>query len=411
MTPLRERYGVDMPGWRNELGPGPDRRRNGRLVLPVLAALLAGACAGTSTPAPSRTPAPTAAPTASPSPSPTADVAALFESKAAAMQGLNTTLAGQITFNEASGPIGGPIAGVYAASGGDEHTRLSVTVGTITEVQEEIVFAGTDYQRKGSEPWFEIGPAAPASSATSSGGLESILGTSLRDVGVEAKDGQQLHHLEPMSGAPIPPSAFGLGGIAGVTSVSLDFYAQDDGTPAVMSVGLVGTTPVNDEPTSFDVSVDFDFQPGPASITAPSLVWTRYEEPAAFYSVGYPEDWDADTKTETKEFLGPQSEALFVNGYKDPGDTLTKLTAATVSYDRKKLKATIDSSVAGKLDDQPARVITSHYLVDGQKVFGIDVVSIYKGFGYWITWGSPAGNEDIDSEEFQPILDSFTFTH
>jgi hypothetical protein len=56
-------------------------------------------------------------------------------------------------------------------------------------------------------------------------------------------------------------------------------------------------------------------------------------------------------------------------------------------------------------------VTTSHYLLDGQRVFGIDVLSVYKGFDYWITWGSPAGNEDLDIEEFQPILDSFSFTH
>lgn len=327
------------------------------------------------------------------------------------MQGINATLTGQITFNEPSGPIGGPVSGVYAFSGDNEHTRISVTVAAVTEVQEEIVYAGTDYQRKGAAPWFEIGPAPSASSAAPDGDLDAIMAAPMRDAGIESKDGQQLHDLKPLSGAAIPPSALGLGSFGGASSASLDFFVTADGTLAVMSVGLSGTTTINDSPTPFDLMVDFDLQAGPPTITAPSLVWTRYEAPSGFYSVGYPEDWDADTKTETKEFLGDESEALFVNGYKDPGDTLDKLAAATVSYDRKKLKATIDSSVAGKLDGQPARVITSHYPLDGQKIFGIDVVAIYKGYGYWITWGSPAGNEDIDSEEFQPILDSFTFTH
>lgn len=178
-----------------------------------------------------------------------------------------------------------------------------------------------------------------------------------------------------------------------------------------MSVGMTGTTKIEGRQTPFDLSVDFNFQAGPPSITAPDLVWTRYTAKSAFYSLGYPKDWDIDTKTETKEFLGPESEAVFVNGLKEAGDTLAKLTASTASYDRKKLKATINSNVPGKLGGQPARVITSHYLLDGQRVFGIDVLSVHKGFDYWITWGSPAGNEDLDIEEFQPILDSFSFTH
>jgi hypothetical protein len=88
-------------------------------------------------------------------------------------------------------------------------------------------------------------------------------GIVLTDEGVETKFGQQLRRLSVANLAGVDLSAFGISAGPGQENLSLSnlsFWAQDDGTPAGLSIGasfdqkILGTA--SHETVTLDIGID-----------------------------------------------------------------------------------------------------------------------------------------------------------
>ncbi len=187
--------------------------------------------------APSSAPAatPTAVPTTAPTPSPTpADVSAVFIKKLASP---DFKAAATITGTMSVGTVSGGITGSGAFSGPDSRTDLTITAGTFTQETASVSVGTTSWSRRSPGPWLEDPAKAAGSPDTSIGAvIKSML--SVTDLGVETRGGKSLHHLRSANGNAIPPAVFGVDpAVAKDAAFTLDFYATDDGTPAIMAIG------------------------------------------------------------------------------------------------------------------------------------------------------------------------------
>jgi hypothetical protein len=91
---------------------------------------------------------------------------------------------------------------------------------------------------------------------------------------VEAKFGRQLHNLSVADVAGVDLSAFGITagpGQENLTVSSLSFWAEDDGTPAGLSIGASLDQKIFGTPTHETVTLDISIDTlSGVSITAPT---------------------------------------------------------------------------------------------------------------------------------------------
>jgi hypothetical protein len=181
-------------------------------------------------------------PSPGPTPSSSPDAAKSFSRSSRESFAAHCAISGRLTVGSAPYPL----SGAFDVGGGDSHQVLTVATPGAPQTSESIKAAGIDYVKRGAL-WF----VKPAEDATSSKDLASVLRTMLdvRDTGTELKDGRLLHHLESRGGASIPLSAIGSADPAGDGVVSIDFYVEDDGTPALMEIEA-SWTQVSGSPTA-----------------------------------------------------------------------------------------------------------------------------------------------------------------
>jgi hypothetical protein len=161
---------------------------------------------------------------------------------------------GSITATTIFGSRSGPVTGTFKVKGGDSAYSISAKILGITSTIDNIVVGDWAYSRTNGGEWTK----APASGKT----LQAFVGGGivLTDEGVEAKFGRQLHHLTVANMAGVDLSAFGISVGTGQETVSLSFWAEDDGTPAGLSIQasldqkIVGTP--SHETVTLDISID-----------------------------------------------------------------------------------------------------------------------------------------------------------
>ena len=122
----------------------------------------------------------------------------------------------------------------------DESSQSSTTITIAGNKQTtELIEQGPkdpdgakSWTRQDQGPWVEREPKDQPSLFET---IEALSG--IEDVGVVMKDGKPLHHLQAKGGNEISPEALGFD-IEGATdpSFTLDLYATEDGTPAIIAV-------------------------------------------------------------------------------------------------------------------------------------------------------------------------------
>jgi hypothetical protein len=167
------------------------------------------------------------------------------------------SVVGSITVALIVGSTSGSITGTFKFKGGDSADSITSQILGITTTYDNIVVGDWAYSRTNGGQWTK----APASGKTLQGFVGS--GIVLTDEGLEAKFGQQLHRLTVANMAGVDLSAFGI--TAGpdqenLTVSSLSFWAEDDGTPAGLSVVAsldqkILYTPSH-ETVTLDISID-----------------------------------------------------------------------------------------------------------------------------------------------------------
>jgi hypothetical protein len=138
------------------------------------------------------------------------------------------TVKAAVTFGSTSGPI----TGTFMVKGGDSDVSITTKILGATITYDSIVVGDTAYTRSNGGSW----NTSPASGKT----LQGVVGNiALVDAGVQDKFGKQLHHLTVANISGVDPSAFGITAGAdqkNLTLESLSFWAEDDGTPAGVSL-------------------------------------------------------------------------------------------------------------------------------------------------------------------------------
>ena len=185
------------------------------------------------------TPTPTPTPTATASSTPTAGPTALstldaFEAWVAgsefqAQGSVSGTVQAKLIFGSTSGTV----SGTFKVKGGDSDVSAAFQILGSTISYDSVVVDGSSYSRTNGGGWSQ----SQASGQTLQAFLRS--GVVLTDEGVETWSGRQLHHLTVADPSGIDPSAVGIAAGAGQENLAIDalsFWADDDGTPAGLSI-------------------------------------------------------------------------------------------------------------------------------------------------------------------------------
>jgi hypothetical protein len=160
---------------------------------------------------------------------------------------------GSIAVKLIVGSTSGSIAGMFKVKGGDSAFSITSKILGVTSTNDNIVVGGWAYSRTNGGQWTK----APASGKTLQGFVGS--GIVLIDEGVEAKFGRQLHRLAVADMAGVDLSAFGMTAGSGQENLivsSLSFWAEDDGTPAGLSIQASLDQKILNTPSHETVTLD-----------------------------------------------------------------------------------------------------------------------------------------------------------
>jgi hypothetical protein len=379
----------------------------GMLLAMIVGASAAG-CSGSSpsdavpptSPSTSATPAPVATEAATPTPSPSPDVATLFASQFAG----DFAAAGPIVGTISLGNLEGQISGVMAANGGNSAFQMMLSIPEVLSTSSyQIRVDGKKYESNDGGPFFEVDPSS------TSPGLSSVMtaaALTAKDDGIVSVNGEDLHHMVPASGNAITAADLGMSdpSMADATG-TLDFYARDDGSLALMSLSLTWDMAVGEQQVPASMAMDFTFNPGDTSIiSAPDQVWTRYASDRFDYSVGYPigwglyeaandGDWDVFAYSPT-EYTAIARDRLS----KDQADNLAGYVKAYIGIEKKTSKAMPETSEAITALGGDAWRLTYHRNVNGDDLYSVHTLFVRGQDAYQVFTFGPTGSEaDIDS--------------
>ena len=164
---------------------------------------------------------------------------------------------GSIAVTTVLGSTSGSVSGTFKVKGADSDFSITSKVLGITATNDNIVVGDWSYSRTDGGQWTK----APASGKT----LQGFVGSGILffDAGVGAKFGKQLHQLTVANMAGVDLSAFGISAGSGQENLSvssLSFWAEDEGTPAGLTIRAsfdqkIVSTPSH-ETVTLDISID-----------------------------------------------------------------------------------------------------------------------------------------------------------
>lgn len=390
--------------------PMPTRR----LLVGLTVVGLLGGCTSSATTAPSALPATPATPsvaiitpvaTATPTPSPI-DVAATFiKTMANPALSANLDLTGTLT----AGKLEIPVSGSMTLHGHDTQSSMTLAMPGGSQTTESINVGADSYTRTAPGPW--LWEANKTTDASLTQALAGLLNAS--DAGVVTKGGRQLHHIVPAGGFSIPPSAFGLTDPAiRNPTVTIDFYADDHGQPAIMAIGVSWTQAAGTQTVPATMALDMAFRDlgSAVRIEAPSDVWTTFTSKRFGYSAAHPADWTVKEAKSDDEF-GPAGQALVYVAPETVGAmalaSFRDQLVASYNVEFGKPESDTDTTLGG----QPARLLVWHATNKaGQQLFLEDVITVRNSTGWELFLVDLAGNESADLAVFNALTATFAFT-
>ena len=350
-----------------------------------------------------RSPAPTSRPTATPVP-----IEELFVRKTRATTSASGTIEG--TFTYAFGEREAPVRGTFAFDGRDSAVLIRTGIGAEQIVTEIVALSGERYTRQGDGPWLKDPGGAPP---TSDMQLGRLLGdpAKLERSGHVVRDGRRLHRLtitdvaaEELQGFGVPAAARG--------DTRLEFYAEEDGTPAGLGINASWSQELVTGETEVEMRTEYSFQRIPATqrIERPTEVWVLRPGPENAYSFAVPEDWDVEEYSDGLLLRGPEADTIFIATMPVPADTtLNAWSAQTMATIQRDVDPTVSSSEPISVSGLPGRLLSFPYVDDyGVKAHGMVATFLAPGRGYDIFWFSVAGGESRDLTVFRRFLSVFT---
>ncbi len=368
----------------------------------VLALALAiAACGGSASPAPSPTPTPTQQPTPTPFDVGAAFLAIVNDPDFSARMELDGTIDMGVTAT---------LTGTITGSGDDSHSTFTVTFGNVSIETEEISSGGKSYERKAPGPWLE----APAKAGADDESLNDWLRTlsTIQDLGVETKKGKQLHHLSA-GDEPVPPGALGLDASTFKNPlVTIDFYAEDDGTPAIFTVDGSWVQLVNGQEINVEFAMDLTLSNVGSAITIdpPMAVWTTYESPLG-YSMAHPDTFKVVNRDGYDAYVQDGVDWIYVATWPDAaGLNPEGYRDAILANVKTAWGDPIAPPVATPLGGEPGYLATFQYTYDdGSEGIAYDALAMHKNLGWDVTLFSIPGEEVADFELFKQFLATFAY--
>ena len=394
-------------------------RIRGLAALGALAIVLA-ACGSSGTPAPAATatpaataaptvtPAPTPAPTPTPEPTPTpVDVGKAFLTKLALTTSGRMSVTGTMTLAGSDYAI----TGTYLINGKDSHSTMNIAVGS-GQASETIKVGSKQWKKSGDGPWIE----APTQDATSKsmGTFLSTL-TTLQDKGPEDRKGRPVHHLVLPSTAVVPIDAFGLSS-PGMTDpkVSVEFWAEDDGTPVAMTV--LASFATAGVPVSMAIDFDLSGMGRTVAVTAPTDAWVTFTSTRFGYSMAHPTGWTVQEVDGADLYQSDGTTVITVLSQKAPaGYTLAKYVADLDAQYGKVLKTKAKSSDPAALGGGPANIAIWRWTDEKKvKMYLVDLQAVHGTEAWEIFLQEPSGGSDTDEADlngFKVVVGTFAFAN
>lgn len=379
------------------------RHRSALVVVALVAAVAVAGCDPNTKPTPSPTAVPTLAPTAPPTASPSpVDVTADFIRIIASPDfSATATVTGTVSV----GTDGADLTGSAVFAGPDSSVALTIKSGATTQKIESVAIGLKHWDRKTPGPWLAA-PDADPSKGSLSGTLATI--ASVKDLGVVQKDGRPLHHLQPNGGGEISPAIIGFD-VEGATApaVTMDFFATDDGTPAIMALDATWTQ--TEGAVALPIELDFSFALSNVgtrqTVSPPNDVWIVNTSKPFGYSMAHPADWTVEaSKTEDAYAIDGQP-YVYVAPQKLAKAISAEGFAASLQDFYKDDFGQPTSQVAQTLGGQPGFRLIYRFTNDqGQDVTFVDDVTVRGRTGWEVFLMTAGGAEDI------PIFDQFVAT-
>jgi hypothetical protein len=290
-----------------------------------------------------------------------------------------------------------PFSGQGEFSGPDSH-NISESLGL-----EQISVQGVAFEKSDDGPWVRQEEALTDPFQR----LETLV-----SVGVEPRNGANLHHLRTPSEFELMPSDLGetRSSISELTG-GAEFYVKDDGEPVVIVQSFSGTCHPEGK---CGQSVEYTLMDLGAHvvISEPTDAWLELNSTGFGYSIAHPADWEPgiqpppDGFNGGQTFRGPGARAVTVLFRIFPsGATLSQLVGAEIAADGQP-----ERNQRTSLGGEQARLLTYHMSRGGQTIHFLIALAVHGDRGYVIVWAAPQGQEDQDRSTFEQFISTFEFT-
>jgi len=218
--------------------------------------------------------------------------------------------------------------------------------------------------------------------------LRSIGG--MTDLGLEDKDGTQLHHLQATDVPAVPRElAVASKGVSNLSS-TLDAWVTEDGTPVSMTLTSAWDQEVDGSTVKGTKAVDFEFTNvgGDVTVAVPNDIWKFFTSKRYRYRMAYPETFTAKAgKGRFADSFDGGEEYVYASRARQTNANLAFLTRGILD-DLKAITGykdiKITSNKKARLDGVPARRIEFRGKSSGDTVYGQAVYAIKGAFWYFV---------------------------
>jgi hypothetical protein len=361
------------------------------------------------TPAPSQdavaTVAPSSAPSATPAPTPV-DVAALT---AATLADPELTAKVAIDATTKLGTTKTTTTGKVDIDGRASHMVRRDKVAKATTTTETITGNGTRYLKvKGV--WTKAGTSDDTELIAVVRGVSSMT-----DLGVEDKDGAQLHHLQATTVPAVPKELSpATKGVTELTS-TLDAWVTEAGVPVTMTLASTWKQKVAKKTLSGTRTADFAWSEvgGDVTVTVPTDTWKFFTSTRYHYRMGYPETWEVKAgKGRLADSYYGGEEYVYASRARQSNATLSFLNSRILGELKsitgyKNIKVTANKKT--KLDGVPARRVEFRGTSSGDKVYGQAVYAIKGAFWYFVGFDAYTKQDKASRSLFSTFIKTYDF--
>ena len=382
-----------------------------RLVAAITSLLIAGCGGTTTTPALPSTAPPEASSSASSSTVPATDVKAAFldvitDPKFSGTAALSGTIA--------LAGIDGEVSGDWAFDGRDSHMTTTIALPGSEQTNESVTIGPDGWERSGEGPWLEREKKPDRGKSFT--GMLAVL-NALEDLGVESRDGVELHHFQPPAGGRVPADALGIDN-ADIRSpkATADFYTTDAGVPEIFAFHITWTQAIGgqDAAVTMDMQLDIDDvgTSQPIEPPAEAEIWTRYTSSFG-YRMAHPPEWTArHTKTEDSFLIDDQPYVYVAPRTLPAGATLSSFQRDLIASYHAQFGTDPESRESTRIGGSAAFRLTYHFKNDAnQDVALVDVATLHGGRGWEVFILTLAGETEADDiGVFDDFVSTFNFT-